>query len=750
MTHASWIVVCLSYIFGLLSTKLVTVNNFGFSKQQLFLMLIVVGGSFAIALVQNLVEEKQPLVKINFIRQFHLYRHNFILAVTVAILAISYLQLRIPQPKSNDISFQISTAESQFVTIRAQVLTEPRLTDAQRLKFILKTTQINQDKDLEKVSGKLYATLPLLQGTGIKPGMIVRLKGILYLPQSANSPNGFDFKAYLARQGIFSGIQGMEVNSLTEPGWGLWQLRQRILRSHLEGLGSPMGQLLTSMVLGRKAVDLSQDIRELFIEGGLAHVLAASGFHVSLLLGLIMRFTVSLAAKPRLVIGIVTLITYLGLTGLQASVFRACLMGVAVLIALVMETKVKPLGSLLIAATIILLFDPLFIGDLGFQLSFLATFGLIITMPELQKRLEWLPQTIAPIVAIPIAASIWVLPLLSYQFNSLATYSIIVNIICTPLILLVSLGGMFSAIAALVLPSLGSAIAWLLLFPTLLLVNIIDFFISLPGSSWATGQISLSVLLAIYSLFLLVWLNTWWQKQFKLVLLFVVALIIIPISYNYFNLTQITVLTMQPEPVVLIQDRGTAILINAATTKTSKYLVLPFLTAQGINQIDYGVDVNSNNDSNWSSISDRLSIKHHITYLQNNKLVNQIKTQKIITKSCTLAYENQLSVLKLETKTHIWLILTDLKPKKEQIAKYRMQAYSSSKPLVLVGKNISPTWLLLEPQTIISRAQLSKNLAKELGNIQLFNLKGDGAIQWTKNNGLEPIIDQDKQGDLLF
>ena len=751
MTHVRWMLLCLSYIVGLISTNLVAFNNLGFSKQQLFLpMLIGVGASVAIAFLLNLIEEKKSLAKINLIRQIHLHRFDFVLAAIVASLAIIYLQLRIPQPQSNDISFQISTDESQLVTISAKVLTEPRLTDSQRLKFILKARQVKQFTDREKVSGKIYATLPLLQGTGIKPGMIVQLTGILYLPQTASLASGFDFKAYLARQGVFAGIQGIKVDSKTDPGWGWWQFRQRILHSQLRGLGSPMGQLVTSMVLGRKAVDLPPDIRDRFIAAGLAHVLAASGFHVSLLLGMILRLTTRFAVKPRLIIGIVTLLTYFGLTGLQASVFRACLMGAAALIALVRSTKVKPLGSLLMAATIILLFDPLFIRDLGFQLSFLATFGLIVTMPELQKRLEWLPTTIAPLIAIPLAASIWVLPLLSYQFNSIATYSIPINIAVTPLIVLISLGGMVSAIAALFVPFLGSAIAWLLYYPSLLLVNIINFFTSLPGSSWATGQISLSVLLSIYGLFLLVWLNQWWQKQFKLVLLFAVGLIVIPIGYSHFNLTQITILATEPEPLVVVQDRGKTILVNTATDKVSKYQVLPFLVGQGINQIDYGVDINSKTDSNWSSISDRLSIENFVNYSQNNELGNQVKAGRITTKSCTLSYETQLSALKLETATHIWLILTDLEPKKDQIAKYLKQINLSVKPFVLVANNISSTWLSLQPQTIISSDQLTRNSTQELDKIKLLNLKRDGVIYWTTNHSIQPVIAKDKQGNYLF
>ncbi|MEO1006852.1 MAG: ComEC family competence protein, partial [Cyanobacteria bacterium J06638_38] len=345
----------LAYVIGLLSTNLIT-DAGGFSGQQLGILL---AGIIGLTIAVQTVLRKQLKIRTG------------ILALTVALVATWYFQVRMPQPQANDVSYQVKASNSKLVTISGRVLSEPRLNDRQRLRFWLKASEI---KEQGAVSGKLYATLPLLQGTGIYPGQKLSITGLLYLPSAASNPGGFDFKAYLARQGIFAGIQGMTVSrdEQAEPVWGWWKLRRRIVRSQLKGLGSPLGQLVSSMVLGRKAVDLPSDIRDRFIEVGLAHVLAASGFHVSLLLGIILRLTINFGGKTRLAIGTSTLIVYLGLTGIQASVLRACLMGFAVLLALAMDTKVKPLGSLLLVATIILLLNPLLIGDLGFQLSFLA------------------------------------------------------------------------------------------------------------------------------------------------------------------------------------------------------------------------------------------------------------------------------------------------------------------------------------------------------------------------------------------
>ncbi|BAZ44173.1 ComEC/Rec2-related protein [Chondrocystis sp. NIES-4102] len=737
MTDNSWIYLCFAYIVGLSATNLVIWGSEGLTKQQLILVVL---GLIGLAVILSLATSKLRLGKITY--------RLWIGATIIGILGVIYFDWRIPQPRINDISYQVTSSEDKLVTVVGKVLNEPRLNENQRLKFSLATAAI---KPSEEVSGKLYVTIPLLQGTGIYPGQNLEVKGILYKPQAASNPGGFNFKSYLARQGIFAGLKGIEVTitSDSQASWGWWRLRQRIVRSQLRGLGSPVGQLVSSMVLGQKAVDLPKDIRDRFIEVGLAHVLAASGFQVSLLIGLVLKLTTNLSKQVRLVTGVGTLIIYLSLTGIQASIFRAFLMGIAVLIALVMDTKVKPLGSLLLAATIILLLNPLLIGDLGFQLSFLATLGLIVTLPALQAKLDWLPPTIATLIAVPVAASIWVLPLLGYVFNAVANYSLLVNILVTPLITIISLGGMLSAIAALVMPILGSAIAFMLLYPTLLLLAVTNFFTSLPASSWAIGQISLGVLLIIYGLIILLHLNLWWRKHWGIALVFILTLLVIPIGYNHWRLTQITILATNPQPVIVIQDQGQVFLINSGEGESIRYNVLPFLRQQGINYLDYGINLSSdfNFESNWLTISEHLPINYFVSLghqshllLNNSRIKSKSFNEPINTKSFNLSFNSKLSVLQLETTEATWLILNDVKRDELEITQYIQQSNWNKKPLILLGSKISATWLQLLPKTIITSKPLPAYLKRNLDTVTSYNLQQHGAIAWTPQYSFQTSI----------
>ncbi len=747
MTPNSWIILCLAYIVGLLSTNLVNWQLLGEGISYVPMAIAIVSG---LVVILGIFASKSGYKK----PQWQLWLG----AGIVALLAVVYFQLRIPQPNIDDISYQVAPGKSQFVTVAGKVLTEPRLTASNKLKFWLQAARVNRQTE---VSGKLYVTVPLLSGTGIYPGQDITTKGILYLPQSASNPGGFDFRAYLARQGTFAGLQGLEVTftdtANLEPVWGWWQLRRRIIRSHLQGLGSPVGQLVSAMVLGRRAVDLSPEIRQRFIEAGLAHILAASGFHVSLLLGIILKLTNRLPSQSQLIIGIATLFSYIGLTGLQPSVLRAGLMGTAVLIAIAKETKVKPLGSLLLAATIILLINPLWIDDVGFQLSFLATLGLIVTLGALQTKLDWLPPTIATLIAVPLAASVWVLPLLSYVFNTVATYSIITNIISTPVIAIISLGGMSSAIAALILPPLGSMLASLLYYPTLLLIEITKLVTNLPGSSWAIGTISLGVLLIIYGLLGLVWGSKWWQQRWWLAGLFALTLIVVPMAYRRVNLLQVTVLAAKQQQIMAIQDRDKVILINSGDNNQAKYTVIPFLAQQGINQIDYAIalDHKSNWATAWQKIANRSTIQSFISNTNNlAELIGQrtaIKPIKedIATKSLKISIDSDLAIINLQIQGHNWLILGNSHNGDRHqpvIAKYIEQHNLANKPLILFwsGDRLASEWLnkLQLQQAIATAAKIPQDTLKQLQQqqVELYNIQQDGAIVWTPQRGFRTTL----------
>mgnify|MGYP000692190394 CR=1 FL=1 len=185
--------------------------------------------------------------------------------------------------------------------VEGRVTSLPRLTRSQKSQFWLEAKRIAPIGEGKPVSGRLYVTVPPDQATDLHPGQIVGVDGALYLPKPATNPGGFDFKDYLQQEGSFAGLRGKQVSILkSSTGWGWWQVQQRIARSQLAWVGNPEGALISSMVLGSRVVDLPFDIKDQFTRIGLSHALAASGFQVSLILGVILelmkRFSTRLQA----------------------------------------------------------------------------------------------------------------------------------------------------------------------------------------------------------------------------------------------------------------------------------------------------------------------------------------------------------------------------------------------------------------------------------------------------------------------
>jgi competence protein ComEC len=620
----------------------------------------------------------------------------------IAIFATLFLQFRYPQPEMNDISNFVSQFQGELTTVTGKIINNPTLNSQDKVRFLL---QVNKVKNLTaNISGKLYVTVPLLQGTGLSSGQNLTLTGRLYAPQANLNPGGFDFREYLAKQGVFAGLKGFQVNEYGPQKWGFWKLRQRIVKAQVRFLSSPVGPLVSSIVLGGKAVDLPSDIRDNFIAIGLAHALAASGFQVALLLGVLLHLINGFSEKNKLILGTVVIIFYVSLTGVQPSVIRAAIMGFGALIGMVTERKVRPFGFLVLTALILLFINPLWIFDLSFQFSFLATLGLIVTVKPIVNKLDFLPPTISNLIAIPVAATIWCLPLCIYIFKSISLYSIFVNILVTPLVAGISLMGMLSAFFALIFPFFGSMIAAILYYPTYFLIAIVQFFVNLPYSYLAIGQLSLIQLIIIYTVIILVWLNNLAAKQWHLFAIFIIGLIAIPIIYNNLNLTQVTVLASQNEPIIVIQNQGKFALINKENPNNEKYIVKPFLAQQGINNLDVRVNLKDITNRKFS-----LNKDVNITIF-NNYLQLDIKEQKWFLFDQNLTHNKNLPLGK-----------------------------NSSPDVILWSGNTDFDWLNIgRSKVAIASTNTLNNSVKqtlEKANIKLYITGENGAIQWTQTKG---------------
>ena len=694
-------------------------------------------------------------------------------AGAIGLLAALNYGLRYPAPTALDISHLLTQGEAAGAQqmVWGQVEDMPRLTRSGRAQVWLNAEQVRRlDANQQPLSapslvrGQLYVTLPADQIEGVVPGQRVTVRGQLYEPAVPKNPNAFNFRQYLADRGCFAGFTGERVT--VEPGqspawWRLWRLRVRIAQAQAAHLGSPLGPLVSAMALGRQAVNVPYDIQDAFMQAGMAHTLAASGFQVSLVLGVVLALMdhpaiatrLAFPTQAKVIAGGVALVVFLLIAGVQPSVMRATVMGFGVLAGVALERGVKPLGCLLGAVTLLLLVNPAWIDDIGFRLSVMATLGLMVAVKPITERLEWLPPTLAAVAAVPLAAYLWTIPLSLYYFNTLTTYSILLNMVTTPLVMVISLGGMLSGLVAVVWPWLGGMLAWPLGLPTQLLIALVQWEVSLPGSALATGHISLGQMVGLYGLFCL-W--GWGPARRRSLVALLIALVALgPLLYRGATLAEVTVLAAGQDAVMVVQDGRSPLVVNSGTDKTAFYTVVPFLRQAGINRLTSAIHGDDSDRDNWHTIAAKAPIRnfygaesalaiappggrfHRLTPGQTQTLGRQ-QMQYLQAGARGL----RLSLLGRQT----WLLLPALSPA-QQMPWLQAHPGLPSQVLWWHGEALAPEAIAAitaigAKVAIASAPTIDPTTEQRLLNqgFQVFCTERDGAITWSPGQGYRAYL----------
>ena len=320
----------------------------------------------------------------------------------------------------------------------------------------------------------------------------VELSGMLEELVSLRNPGGFDAQAYNRVQelgGRVSRAQLVRVQPrvLWWQRFALWN--KRLSQSIEQAAGKEYGALLSGMVLGGSG-RLDEETRELFTNNGLAHLLSVSGTHLLLLTGLLLAVLRPVPLPWRRLSVVALLMAYAALCGLRPPVLRALVMSSVLLLG---GSGAERGRLLLLAAAGLLCWQPLWLQDIGFQLSFAAAAGLLWLLPACRRVL---PEPVSEGLAVTLAAQLAVLPLEVYYFHQFSLIALVSNILLVPVL---ELAAQLALVGAL-LPVLG---AWLLQAAAWLTVQVVvqaRFFAGLPWSTLVVGELPAYSLVLYYAL----------------------------------------------------------------------------------------------------------------------------------------------------------------------------------------------------------------------------------------------------------
>jgi len=329
------------------------------------------------------------------------------------------------------------------------------------------------------------AAVRLPEGLGPKPeyGDRMAVSGIWRLAGPSRNPGGFDYREYLEHQEV-AGIMSVRQSELMARGQGnaamagvIIPARRRVRSAVARMMEGDEAALLLGLMLGER-VGLSQRVKDAFSNTGTTHVLAVSGLHVALVAFILFTILRVLRVPRRgaYVAAMAGLVFYAALTGGSPSIVRAVIMSCAVMTGMLFERQGSGLNMLGLSGLLILAFWPQALFSVGFQLSYAATFGILVMTRPIQGLL--FRTTKHPMVrkwvllplAVSAAAQLGTAPLLAFHFHRIPLVSLAANLLVVPLASLVlalglamSLLSLFGKIAAAPMAASAYGAAWLLL-----------------------------------------------------------------------------------------------------------------------------------------------------------------------------------------------------------------------------------------------------------------------------------------------
>ncbi len=561
---------------------------------------------------------------------------------------------------------------------------------AEKIKFKDKTTEINEkvliqinDYNAEKIS---------------LDNKKVVVKGLLKIPEKNRNPNMFNYKLYLKTKGIYT-ILYTDINSFKiideNKKINFYSFRNKIKKyiyQNTTDLMPKMGSIILSMAFGDKDI-LEDGIYEDFKLSGTAHLLAVSGLHFGLFYIFLNTLLVKTKLKEiyRIIILILSIWFFAILVGLTPSAVRASAMITMFILSNILDRRYDLFTSIATICFIIIVINPLYIFNVGFQLSFSAVVSIGLFYRPIYNKLSYLPDYINKLLASTLSAQIGTIPIVAYYFNIFSPMSFVFNMLLIPIVgyvlplififfilLFINIG-----LAGVIVPLLKVLIK-LLLFTS-------QMYKYIPGSSFDIISPSISFLIFYYLFLILIYYFNKYKTEFrenKEMIMGLLSLFVIIMSFDYFIYNDLTLTFVdvgQGDCTVIETPKHKKILIDSGRSNDGKFLK-DFLLKNQISKVDY-IFISHIHDDHIGGISDIIDeIDIGLIFTPNTQYISEdwtIINEKARKKGIEIIKLHSNQIVKIEDD----VILRVLHPSKDLLVNTKDDINNNSLVLLLEYKN---------------------------------------------------------------
>ncbi len=369
-------------------------------------------------------------------------------------------------------------------------------------------TEIQTDNEKTHI----LITAPL--GEDYAYGDKIEIQGTLEKPENFITDQGkeFDYINYLRKDGILYVMGYPKIEVISHGNGGsikriLFFVKEKFIQNINSLIQAPESILMGGLILGEKS-SFSQELRSQFINTGTIHIIALSGYNVTIVAEWIMKIFSQISYLPKnfgIGFGIVAIVLFIIMTGASSTAIRAGIMAILVLIARITGRNYDVGRALILAGVFMILLNPfVLVYDVSFQLSFIATIAVIFYAPRIEKYFLWVPKTfqLRDIVSVTAAAYIFVCPFILYKMGNLSLVALPANILSLPFIPFTMFLGFITGFVGIFSYILGVPVGYVSYLFLHYELWVIDFFAHLPFAAFAIPNFPLWITVSIYLYFI--------------------------------------------------------------------------------------------------------------------------------------------------------------------------------------------------------------------------------------------------------